>query len=82
MFGIEYPTQKKQGVKRIDRWNISNMDDRFDPYVVRDACGINSNFYIGSDVIYGANSRSLLRQFDARTVAKRFPDAFLSEYVS
>lgn len=82
MYGIKYPTQKKQGVKRIDHWTNTNLDRRINSYAVRDACGINSNTYIGSDVIYGANARSLLRQFNASTISRRFSDIFLPEYNS
>lgn len=81
MYGIKYPTQRKRGFKGVDRWNNINMNERIDPYGVRDGCGINSNTYMGSDVIYGANSRSLLRQFNAITVSRRFSDMFLHEYV-
>ena len=82
MYGIKYSSQNKINVKRIDRWDDTTMNEGIDPYVVRDVCGINSNTYIGSDVIYGANSRSLLRQFNAETISRKFSDIFLPEYVS
>lgn len=81
MYGIKYPIQRKRGFKGIDRWNHVNMNERIDPYAVSNACGINSNTYIGSDIIYRANSRSLLRQFNAKPMSRRFSDMFLSEYV-
>lgn len=82
MSGIRYPSQRKRCVKRLDRWTNHNMDGRIDPYAVCDACGFNSNTYMGSDVIYEANSRSLLGQFNAKGVSQRFSDVFLQEYVS
>ena len=82
MYGIRYPTQQNQGVKRIDHWTVNIMNKRVDPYAVSNTCGINSNTDIGSDVIYGANSRSLMRQFNAKTVAQKYTHIFLPEFTS
>lgn len=82
MYGIRYPSQQNQGAKRVDHWTVNIMNSRVNPYSISSMCGINSNTYIGSDAIYGANSRSLMNQFNAKTVAQRFSNIFLPEYVS
>ena len=80
MYSMWYPTQTVFKVKRIDEWEYNIMNKNFDPYVVRDTYYI-GNAYLGTDTVYGADSKSLLNQFNAKAISQQYSDIFLSEYV-
>ena len=66
---------------RVDHW-IVNMNENVNYRNACDAFGIDSNTYIGRDVIMGANNRAFLNLFNAENVARNDPNVFLPEYVS
>lgn len=81
MSGIRYKALNKgKGVKGIDSWTYTNIDTNknINPYEVSKICGINSNLYVGSDVMYNSDSRSLLRQYNINNIPPKFSHMFLT----
>ena len=73
-----YAATRKEYIENLYLENLNI--GKINPYIANKAskaCGINSNIYIGSDVIYGANSRSLLNQFSANSILQRCENIFL-----
>lgn len=73
-----YAATRKEYIENLYLENLSI--GKINPYIASNAsnaCGIDSNTYIGSDVIYGANSRSLMRQFSANSILQRCENIFL-----
>ena len=78
MYGLRYPSQKKQGFKGPDKWTYFGTNGKVDTNRVCQICGYSSNTYIGWNDVNNANARSLLRLFNPNSIPRRFADIFIS----